>query len=129
MLLQKARLVECHGGVQGCLATHGGQNRVWLFLEDDALDEFRGDRLDIGGIGQTRIGHDRCRVRVDEDDAIAFLFQCLAGLRAGIVEFTGLTNHDGASANDKDRRNICTFRHGSGCLLVHEGDKALEEIE
>jgi hypothetical protein len=36
------------------------------------------DRLDIGGVGQLRIGHDRRRVRIDQDDPIALRLQRLA---------------------------------------------------
>ena len=39
---------------------------------------FGRDRLDIGGVGQLRIGHDRRRVRIDQDDPIALLLQRLA---------------------------------------------------
>jgi hypothetical protein len=57
-----------------------GSSASGLFLFDDLGDHFGGDRLDIGRVGQFRIGHDRRRVRVDQDDPVALLFQRLAGL-------------------------------------------------
>ena len=58
---------ELHRGVQRGLAAHGRQQRVRLLARDDLLDDLRRDRLDIGGIRQIRIGHDRRRVGVDQD--------------------------------------------------------------
>ena len=37
-------------------------------LRDDLLDERRGDRLDVGGVGELRVGRDRRRVGVDQAD-------------------------------------------------------------
>ena len=54
-------------GVQRGLAAEGGQQRVGALLGDDLLDELRGDRLDVGGVGELRVGHDRRRVGVDQD--------------------------------------------------------------
>ena len=69
---------------------------------DDLLDDLRRDRLDIGRVGQLRVGHDRRRVRVDQDDPVAFVLQRLARLRAGIIEFAGLPDHDRPGADDQD---------------------------
>ncbi len=52
------------------LAAHRRQDGVGLFLLDDSRHEVGRDRLDIGRIDQARIGHDRGRVRVDQDDPI-----------------------------------------------------------
>ena len=78
---------------------------------DDLLEDLQIKRLDIGGVGETRIGHDRRRVRVGEDDSIALFLQDPAGLGAGVVELTGLTDHDRAGANDEDRFDIGALRH------------------
>ncbi len=104
-------------GVERGLSAHRRQDRVRALLGDDLGDDFRRDRLDIGCIRQIGIGHDRGRVGVDEDDAIAFLFQRLAGLSAGIVEFASLADDNGARADNQDRFDICTFRHGRSSYL------------
>jgi len=66
----------------------------------DLLNDFRGDRLDIGGIGQIGIGHDGGRVGIDQNDPVTLGLQCLAGLRPGIVKLTGLTDDDGSGTDD-----------------------------
>ena len=68
VLLEDARLVQRHRGVQRGLAAEGGEQRVRALLLDDLLDDLRGDRLDVGGVGELRVGHDRRRVGVDQDD-------------------------------------------------------------
>ncbi|MCY1484598.1 hypothetical protein D9M68_182060 [compost metagenome] len=99
-------------GVERGLAAHGREQRVRALLGDDLGDDFRGDRLDIGRVGEARIGHDRRRVGVDEDDAVAFLLQRLTGLGAGIVEFACLTDDDRPRADDKNGLDILALRHG-----------------
>jgi hypothetical protein len=72
-------------------------------LLDDLGDDFRRDRLDVGGVGKIGIGHDRRRVGVYQNDPVALLLQGLAGLRAGIIEFACLTDDDRAGAYDQNR--------------------------
>ena len=97
-LFQHSLAVQVQRAVQRCLPTHGRQQRVGPFLFDDAGDGLPVDGFDVGGIGHFRVGHDRRRVGVDQDDPVTLLFQRLAGLRPGIVEFTGLADHDGTCA-------------------------------
>ena len=79
-----------------------GSSASGPLLRDDLLDHLPGDRLDVGGVGHLRVGHDRRRIRVDQHDAIAFLAQRLAGLRAGVVELARLADDDRAGADDQD---------------------------
>src|SRR4029079_5629671 len=74
-------------------------------------DDLRRDRLDISGVGEIGIGHDRRRVRVHQDDPVALFLEPLAGLRAGIVELTGLADDDRARADDQDRFDVGSLRH------------------
>ncbi len=80
-------------------------------LGNDLGDDFRRDRLDIGPIRHVGIGHDRRRIGIDENDAIALGPQRLAGLGAGIIEFAGLADDDRSGANDHDGRNIGPLGH------------------
>ena len=112
--LQHAHLFERERCVQPGLAAHCRQQRVGAFFFDDLGDNFRGDGFDVGGICQPGIGHDRRRVGVHEDDPVAFFFQGLAGLRAGVVELARLTDDNGPRSNDHDRLDIGSFWHGSG---------------
>src|SRR5262249_36429893 len=84
------------------------------------------------------IGHDRRRIRVDEDDAIALLFERLAGLRPGIIELAGLADDDRSGADDEDALDVGALRHGARDLrreleipsrLAGEGDECEGERE
>ena len=116
------RFLKIERAVERGLPAHGRQQRVRALLLDDLGDKFRRDRLDVGGIGQVRIGHDRRRVRVHQDDAVAFFAQCLAGLSAGIIEFTGLADDNRTGTNDQDRRDICAFWHLGSQLAAASPD-------
>ncbi len=116
VLLEDALLVQRHRGVQGRLAAEGredGVDRVaFLGLEgDDLLDELGGDRLDVRGVRELGVGHDRGRVGVDEADPQALLAQHPAGLGSGVVELTGLANDDRPGADHQDVGEICTAWH------------------
>ena len=89
-------LVEGHGGVEGGLAAKGGEQGVRLFLGEDVFHHFRGDRLDVGAVGELRIGHNRGRVAVHENDPVALFAEGFAGLDAGVVELAGLTDDNWA---------------------------------
>ncbi len=111
ILFQNTRGIERQGGVKGRLTAHGREQRIGALPGDDLLNEFRRDRLDIGGVGHVRIGHDGGRIGIDQDDAIAFLTQRLAGLNAGIIELTGLADHNRACADNENGLDICAFGH------------------
>jgi hypothetical protein len=71
-------------------------------LGDDLFDRLPGDRLDVDDVGRGRVGHDGRGVAVDQDDLVALLAQCLAGLNAGVVELAGLADDDRAGADDEN---------------------------
>ena len=109
--VEHAHALQRQRGVERRLAAHGRQQRVRPLLGDDLGDDFRRDRLDIGGVGQARIGHDRRRIGVDQDDPVALLLQRLAGLGAGIVELASLADDDRSRADDEDRFDVWAFWH------------------
>ena len=113
VLVERAVLCQLDSGVQTGLAAQRGQQRVRVLLLNHALDELGSDRLNIGAVGKTRVGHDGCRVGVDQDDLKAILLEHLAGLGAGVVELTGLANNDRARTNNEDALDVSTFRHVS----------------
>src|SRR5262249_54556220 len=98
ILFQNSTIGEVERAVQRRLAAHRRQQRVGLFRGDDALGGLPVDRLDVDRVRGFRIGYDRRRARVDQDDAVAFLLERLAGLRAGIVEFASLADDDRSGA-------------------------------
>ena len=94
VLLERAGLGERHRDVERRLTAHRRQDRVGALLLEDQLDELGRHRLDVRPIGELRIGHDRRRVRVDENHLVPFFLQRLRRLRSGIVEFGGLSDDD-----------------------------------
>ena len=92
--------VEC--AIERSLAAHGRQDRIWPLFGDDLLNCLPGNWFDIGDIGRGRVGHDRGRVAVDQNDFVALFAQSLASLHAGVIEFASLTNDDRTSANNED---------------------------
>ena len=111
VLFENAGLGEFDSEIESGLAADGGKQRVGAFFNDDFLEIFLGERLDVGAMGQFRIGHDRGGIGIDEDDFVAFGAEGFAGLRAGIVEFAGLADDDGAGADDQDFVDVFAFRH------------------
>src|SRR5262249_23494030 len=65
------------------------------------------------------------RVRVDQDDLVALLAEGLAGLGAGVVEFAGLADDDGAGADQEDFLQVGALRHRGG---VGSGERSGAQI-
>src|SRR5690606_29033456 len=70
VLLEHTAVVELERDVERRLSTHRRQQRVRPLLLDDALYPFGRDRLDVRGIREIGIRHDRRGIAVDEDDAV-----------------------------------------------------------
>ena len=109
--LKNAHFGQCDGRVQRRLATQRGKQRVGALLLDDRGHDLRGDRLDVGGVGDARVGHDGRRVGVNEDDAQALLLEHAARLRARVVELARLADDNGARSDDEDGRQIVPAGH------------------
>ncbi len=114
--VEDAGVGEGNGDVEAGLAAEGGEEGVGAFSFDDFGDGLGGDRFDIGAVGHFGVGHDGGGVGVDEDDAVAFLLEGLAGLGAGVVEFAALSDDDGAGADDEDGFEVGAFGHIWGNL-------------
>ena len=109
--LQSAVLGQRQRGVERGLPAHRRQHRVRPLLLDDACNKSRRDRLDIGRIRHLRVGHDRRRVGIDDDHAIALGLQRLDGLRPRIIELRRLPDDDRAGADDEDGGNVGAAGH------------------
>ena len=72
-LVEHAEAAQRQRGVERGLPAHGGKQRVRTLLLDDLGDDVGRDRLDIGGVGEVGVGHDRGRIGVDQHDPVAFL--------------------------------------------------------
>ena len=88
-----------------------GRIALDLLVREHLVEHLDGERLDVGRVGELRIGHDRRRIRVDEDDAQALLAERLARLGAGVVELAGLADHDRPRPDDQDRLEIRSTWH------------------
>ena len=119
VFLQDAGVHEVHRGVERGLAAEGGQEGVGSLGGDDFFDDLDGDRLDVGARGELRVGHDRGRVGVEQDDLVTFLRERLAGLDAGIVELAALPDDDGAAAEQEDFLEVGIFGHGGTGKVSH----------
>ena len=60
-------LVQLHRQVECGLAAESRQDGIGPFALDDLLEDVGLERLDIGGVGELGVGHDRRRVGVGED--------------------------------------------------------------
>ena len=107
----QALAVQLHGDVEAGLAAERRQHGVGPLALDDRGQHVRRQRLDVGAVGEVGVGHDRRRVGVGEDDAVALLAQHAARLRAGVVELARLADHDRPRADDEDRREVVAARH------------------
>ena len=114
---QNAVVRQVHRAVERGLAAHRREDRIGALLFDDARHRLPGDRFNVGRIRRLRIGHDRRRVGVDENRAVALFAQHPAGLHARVVEFARLTDDDRAGADDENGLNVCTLRHFPETLL------------
>jgi hypothetical protein len=109
--LEGARLVQFHRQVEGGLAAQRGEHGVGPLPFEDGGQHLDVEGLDVGRIGEVRVGHDRGRVGVGQDHPVALLAQHAAGLGARVVELAGLADHDRAGPDQQDRFEVVTTRH------------------
>ena len=85
--------------VQSRLTAHRGQQYVGTLFFDNERNRLPGNRLNVGGICELGISHDRCGIGVHQNDPITLLPKGLTGLHSRVVEFTGLPNDNRARAD------------------------------
>ena len=120
--VEHAVLLERDGEVERGLPAERRQERVGPLAPQHRGDALEVERLDVGAVGEPGVGHDRRRVRVDDDRAEALLAQHLERLAARVVELARLPDDDRAGADDADRLDVRAPRHLATKLL----DEALE---
>ena len=111
VFFERAVLEQRQRRVERGLPAHRRKHRIGPLLGDDLGDEFGRDRLDIGGVGELGVGHDRRRVRIDHDHPIALGLQRLDRLAPRIIELRRLPDDDRPRADDQDRGNVATLGH------------------
>jgi hypothetical protein len=98
--LENAGIVQLDRQIEPGLAAERRQECVGALAGHDLLDRLQRQGLEVDGVGDLGIGHDRRRVGVDEDDAVAFFAKRTARLHARIIELRGLTDDDRSRADD-----------------------------
>ena len=106
MAFEDARVGHRGDQVERGLAAQPGEQPLGLFPGDDRLDRLDRQRLEVDDVGDRRVGHDRGRVRVDQDRPDALGAERAAGLGAGVVELGRLADDDRPRAEDQDRRRL-----------------------
>ena len=80
--LKRAVLSQGDRKIQRGLSSHCGQESIGTLFFDHPGDHFRSKWLDISPIRHLRIGHDRRRIGIHENDLVSLRPQRFAGLGA-----------------------------------------------
>ena len=110
-LVQDPGVGERERKVQTRLPADRGKERVGPLPFDDPLQKRNRERLDVRRVRELRVGHDRRRVRVDEDDPVSLAAKRADRLRPGVVELAGLPDDDRARSDDEDLLDVRSFGH------------------
>ncbi len=111
--VQHSAPCQLGGDVEGRLAAQRGQEGLRPLPSDDLLDHLGGDRLQVGGIGELGIRHDRGRVGIGQHHPVAVPAQHLGGLGSRVVELAGLPDHDGPGTDHENAVQVGSGRHHS----------------
>ena len=99
---QDAASEQFHAAVQGRLPAEGEEDTVGALLPDDLFHEGRRNGKEIHLVGHPFGGLHRRDVRIHEHCPDALFPQGLEGLRAAVVEFSGLADLQRARAQDEN---------------------------
>ncbi len=105
-LREHAFLLEAPRQVERGSAAERRQQRVRPLPLEDVADAFQIERLEVRPVGVAGVGHDRGRIRVDDDRPVPLRTEHLERLAPGVVELTGLPDHDRPGADHADRREV-----------------------
>ena len=108
---QEALFFELHRQGQTCLSAQSRKQSVGLLAQDDALDRGNGQRLEIDLVRQMLVGHNGRGVGIDQNGVDLLLAQNAARLRARVIEFGRLPDHDRAGTDDENFFDTGIFRH------------------
>ena len=111
IFIQEAACHQIHGNIQTGLSAQCGQNGVRTFFFDDFLYTGNGHRFNINLICHCLVGHNGCRVGVNQNNLQTFFPQRTACLCACIVKFCCLTDDNRTGAKYHYLMNILTQRH------------------
>src|SRR5262249_15007201 len=110
-LLEHAGVRQLAREVERGLAAHRRQQGVRPLAREHVADALEVERLEVRAIGKAGVGHDRRRVRIDDDRAEPVLAQHLQRLAARVVELARLPDHDRPRPDQADRLHVMPPRH------------------
>ena len=102
VLFPQTLAVCLNAQIQGRLAAHGGKHRINLALFENVLQGLHRQRQQVHVVRNHGVRHDGGRIGVDQGNLNALFAQRPCGLRTGVIKFTRLANHNGATANDEN---------------------------
>ena len=114
---ERSIIVERERQVERRLPAERRQDCLRPLPLEDRPKRRRLERLHVGPIRELRIGHDRGRVRVDQDHLVPLGSEGLRPLHSGVVELAGLPDDDGSRADEKNLSEVVAPRH-RGRLLA-----------
>ncbi len=112
-VLQHSGVRELDREVERGLSAQRGQKRIRTLALEHRGDALQIERLDVGAICEAGVGHDRGRIRVDDDRAVPVFAEHLQRLAARIIELAGLADDDRARADDADALEVSPRGHYS----------------
>ena len=111
-LAQHALTLQLHGEVEARLPADAGHDGVRALVAENFGQILQLQRLHVHLVGNGGVGHDGGGVGVDQHHLVALFLEGEACLRARVVKFRGLTDDDGAGADDEYFVDVCALRHG-----------------
>ncbi|OPY89828.1 MAG: hypothetical protein A4E72_00972 [Syntrophus sp. PtaU1.Bin208] len=111
VFFQDSQLGQFRRQVQSRLPAEVWEDGIGFFIFDDFNHGLDVQGLDVGDIGHSGVRHDCGRIGVDQDNFVTEFPQGLAGLGAGIVKFTGLSDDNGPGTDNHDFFEIVALRH------------------
>ena len=105
---------QLHGEVEAGLAAEPGHYGVRTLVAYDLGYVLKLERLHIHLVGDMGVGHDGGGVGVDQNHLVALFLERQAGLGAGIVEFSGLSDDDRTGAYHHNFAYVSSSGHFSG---------------
>jgi hypothetical protein len=112
--LKRARvpsLCSAIADVERSLSAHRGQESIGPLALYYLGHPFRSDRLDVGPVGNLRVGHDRGWVGVHQDDPVSLFSQRANRLGSGVIELGSLTDDDRSGTEQQNRTKVSPFGH------------------
>ena len=109
--VENARIVKFESQIESGLASERREDCVGAFTADDFMQDVFGKRFDVSAVREIGVCHDRRGIAVDQNDFVPFLFERLAGLGSGVIEFAGLSDDDWPRPDQHDFLDVVSFWH------------------